>query len=141
MRISDWSSDVCSSDLADDAVVLADQRARHGRAHDDAAARQALADIVIGVAEHLQGDALAQEGAERLARGAAQAHLHVIFSQARHAEPRGPLGRQAGSDGSAGVANLLRELPSLAPPRPWMCNFTLSTSQACEPQGAEGQPL
>src|SRR3546814_20414251 len=90
MRISDWSSDVCSSDL--------DERARHRRAHDDAAARQALADIVVGVAEHLQSDALAKKGAERLARSAAQAHLHMLVGEAFHPDARGDFGRQARAD-------------------------------------------
>src|SRR5690606_19410373 len=50
--------------VANDAVVLADERARHGGAYDDAAAREALADIVIGIAEDFERDALAEESAE-----------------------------------------------------------------------------
>ena len=41
-------------------------------AHDDAAARQALADIVVGVARQLERHAARQEGAEALAGGAGQ---------------------------------------------------------------------
>src|SRR3546814_3311310 len=74
MRISDWSSDVCSSDL-----------------------RQALADIVVRVAEHLQCDALTEEGAERLPRRAAQPDLDVAVGEALHAEALRHFGRQAGA--------------------------------------------
>jgi hypothetical protein len=38
--------------------------------HDDAPARQALAGVVVGVADQVQRDALGQEGAEALAAGA-----------------------------------------------------------------------
>src|SRR3546814_18472456 len=62
MRISDWSSDVCSSDL------------------------QTLADIIIGVAEDFEPDALAQKRAQRLARTTAQADMDMPVSQRGHAE-------------------------------------------------------
>src|SRR3546814_2789881 len=106
--------------VADDAVVLADERARHRRAHDDAAARQALADIVVGVAEHLQSDALAKKGAERLARSAAQAHLHMIVGEAFHPEARGDFGRQARADRAVRVADVIGELHPLAALEQWL---------------------
>ena len=56
-----------------------------GRADHDGAARQALADIVVGVAEHFELEALHREGAERLAGGAAQAHGQVAGLQPGHA--------------------------------------------------------
>ena len=40
------------------------------RPHDDAAARQALAGVVVGVADQVERDALREEGAEALAAGA-----------------------------------------------------------------------
>ena len=57
--------------VADDDVLGRLARCFRRLAHDDAAARQALADIVVGVAGQLQRDAARQEGAEALAGGAA----------------------------------------------------------------------
>src|SRR3546814_7307991 len=137
MRISDWSSDVCSSDLddrrpaghifaasraaacdhhlrarmadgeafarltggeklarrcpvqngvADNGVLLAFQRAAHHGLNRDDPARQTLADIIIGVAEDFEPDALAQKRAQRLARTTAQADMDMPVSQRGHAE-------------------------------------------------------
>ena len=59
--------------VADDGVVVAVELADGRRPHHDGAAGQALADIVVGVAEHFELHALHGEGAERLAGRAAQA--------------------------------------------------------------------
>ena len=56
---------------------------RRRRAHDDRGAGQALADIIVGVAEHFELQALHGEGAERLAGRAAQPHRQVAGLQAR----------------------------------------------------------
>ena len=55
-------------------------------AHDDAAARKALADIVIGIADEVQRDAACEEGAEALPRRAGQRDLDRVFRQAGMAE-------------------------------------------------------
>src|SRR3546814_19268974 len=50
--------------VADDRVILALERRADHRAHRDDPARQPLADIIVGVAEHFERDALAQERAQ-----------------------------------------------------------------------------
>ena len=61
--------------VADDDVSRSARASTPARlAHDDAAARQALADIVVGVAGELERHAARQEGAEALARGAGELH-------------------------------------------------------------------
>src|SRR3546814_13983651 len=52
MRISDWSSDVCSSDL----LVAVDRRVEHRISR--------IADIDIGVADHARADAADVEAAQ-----------------------------------------------------------------------------
>jgi hypothetical protein len=53
-----------ADDVAGDDVLLAARRWPPRRATDDAAAGQALADVVVGVALEPQRDAAGQEGAE-----------------------------------------------------------------------------
>ena len=53
------------------------------RPHHDGGAGQALADIVVGVAEHFQLQPLHREGAERLAGRAAQPHRQMVRAAAR----------------------------------------------------------
>ena len=73
------------------------------------AARQALADIVVGVADQLEGDAARQEGAEALPGRAGQLHLDGVVRQALVADSawrprptawRRPSGRHCGSSTS-----------------------------------------
>jgi hypothetical protein len=52
------------------------------RAHHDAAARQALAGVVVGLADQVEGDAVGQEGAEALAAGAFHLHEDGVVGQA-----------------------------------------------------------
>ena len=68
------------------AFSCGDHRARHQRPDHDGAAREALADVVVGVAEHLELQPLHREGAERLAGRAAQAHRDLAGLQPVHAE-------------------------------------------------------
>src|SRR5690606_31295491 len=96
--------------VAHDAVVLAHKRARDGRPNDDAAAREPLAYIVIGIAEHLKRDALAEEGPERLPRGPAQADLDMALRKPCHAEALRDFGGKAGADGAVRVADIIGEL-------------------------------
>src|SRR3546814_10787278 len=72
--------------VADNGVLLAFQRAAHHGLNRDDPARQTLADIIIGVAEDFEPDALAQKRAQRLARTTAQADMDMPVSQRGHAE-------------------------------------------------------
>ena len=56
-------------------------RAALGLADDDAAARQALADIVVGVADQVERDAAGEEGAEALAGRAGEAEVDAVLGQ------------------------------------------------------------
>src|SRR5690606_16455813 len=58
--------------VADDDVLVGLDAAVLRRIHDDAAARQALAGVVVGLARQLQRDARGEEGAEALAAVAAR---------------------------------------------------------------------
>src|SRR3546814_4523375 len=72
MRISDWSSDVCSSDLAEHAAGPVDQRARHGRAL-AFAARQLAGLVLQSMAEADRFEQLAR-GLARIVYGRAAQH-------------------------------------------------------------------
>jgi hypothetical protein len=52
------------------------------RAHDDAAARQALADIVVGVADQVERDAMGEERTEGLAGRARELDRDGVVRQA-----------------------------------------------------------
>src|SRR5205814_6864211 len=56
--------------VADDDVLRRVTAEVDARADGDAAARQALAGVVVGVADQVEGDALREERAEALATGA-----------------------------------------------------------------------
>ena len=89
-----------------------------GGLHHDAAARQALADIVVGVADQLQRDAARQEGAEALAGGAGEAHADRVFRQAGMAVAPGHFARQHGAHGAVDIAD------ACAPARTgWPCSM------------------
>ena len=67
--------------VADDGVGLGRRQVRR-RPDDDGRARQALADIVVGLADQLDAQALDREGAEGLAGRALQLHRQVAGRQA-----------------------------------------------------------
>src|ERR1700709_894775 len=67
--------------VADDDGLLRPDAGIARRLDDDAAAGQALADIVVGFAFEIEGDAARQPGAERLARGALEADLDGVVRQ------------------------------------------------------------
>ena len=100
--------------VADNGVLFRGQWAGGHGAHHDGAAREALADVVVGVAEDLELEALHGEGAERLPGRAAQAHGDVPGLQAGHAEAPGDLGGQLGADRPLRVADRVLELQLLA---------------------------
>src|SRR3546814_2202709 len=63
MRISDWSSDVCSSDLAKAATAVVARRSNHAEQRVDPQPLEARADIIVAKRE--EGDAQPQFGLER----------------------------------------------------------------------------
>ena len=83
------------------------------RADDDAAARQALAGVVVGVADQVQRDALGQERAEALAAGAFHLDEDGVVGQAFGAAAD-QLAGQHRADRAVDVARLLHELHLLA---------------------------
>ena len=74
-------------------------------AHDDPAARQALADVVVGVALEPQRDARRQERAEALARRAGERDLDRVVGQAGAAVPGGELVAEHRADRAVDVAD------------------------------------
>ena len=60
-------------DVADEDAFLRQEAGGLGRIGDDAAAGEAFAEVVVGVAFKLEGDAVGNEGAEALAGGAVEA--------------------------------------------------------------------
>src|SRR3546814_20136834 len=75
MRISDWSSDVCSSDLRQHDVLAA-------RAEDLAHLRLGAAHVAIGIGGVEQGDAEIECLVDHLARGfEIEAHLEIVAAE------------------------------------------------------------
>ena len=72
-------------DVADDDVVLGNERRLPRREHDDLAAREPLADVIVRVAFELERDASRNEGAEALAGRAGE--LERIVSSGNPAAP------------------------------------------------------
>ena len=91
--------------VADDDRLFRHDAAVGGRAHDDAAAAEALADIVVAGADEIERDAARQERAERLAGGAGQLHGDGVVLQSGMAEPLGDLARQHRAGGAVDVAD------------------------------------
>jgi len=75
------------------------------RAHDDAAAGQALADIVVGVADKIERHAARQEGAEGLAGGAGQADGDRVVGEAFMVVATGHLAGEHRAGGAVDVAD------------------------------------
>ena len=80
------------------------------RLDDDAAARKALADIVVAFTFEIEGDAARQPRAERLARGALQADVDGVKRQPGMAVDLGDLARQHRAGGAVGVVDLFFDL-------------------------------
>ena len=100
--------------VADDGVPIGrDGRGRH-RTHDDDSAGQALADIVVGLAEDLQLQPLHRERAERLPRRAAQPDRDVPRTEPGHAVTPGDPRRELGADRPHRVLDVVLKLHLLA---------------------------
>ena len=95
--------------VADDDVLLRLGGTRRVRIHDDASARQALADVVVGRALKLEGDAAGEEGAEALARDALERDVDRVLRQAFVAVPLRHDAGKHGADRAVGVADLVRD--------------------------------
>ncbi len=67
------------------------------RLHDELAAGQALADIVIGLAREFKGDAMRRPGPKALARNAIELHRDRVFRQSRMAIALGHFARKHGA--------------------------------------------
>ena len=89
---------------------MRDKGGRRRRAHDDRAARQSLADIVVGIADHLEPQALRGEGTERLAGRTAKTHRDVVLAKAGHAELADNMRGQARADGALRVLDIVGQL-------------------------------
>ena len=99
--------------VADDDRLLGHDAGIRGRTDDDAAAGQALADIVVAFAFEVQGHAMGKPGAEALAGGAVEAHPDGVLGQADMAVGAGDLTGQHGAGGAIGIADRQVELDRL----------------------------
>src|SRR3989344_606020 len=97
-------------DVTDDDVLLGHERRLARRIHHQLRARQALADVVVGVALEREADALGQERTETLAGGAVEVDADGVFRQAVGAVTLGYLGAQDRADGAMDVANRQNDL-------------------------------
>ena len=75
------------------------------RPYHDASAREALTDIVVGVALKLEGDPAREERAKALAGVTFEARHNSIVRQAVMAVTLGDFARQHGSGGAVGVGD------------------------------------
>ncbi len=91
--------------VADDDRFLRHDAGIGRRPDDDAPARQALADIVVGVAVEFEGDAAREPGAEALPGGAGEAHVDGAVGQAGMAVALGHLAGQHAADGAVDIAD------------------------------------
>ena len=92
-------------DVADDDVLLG-REGGGGRGEDDElAAREALADVVVGIAFEGEGHALRHEGAEALAGGTRELDLDGVLGEALGAVLAGDLAPGNGADNTVDVAN------------------------------------
>ncbi len=89
--------------VADDDRFLRHDAAVGRRPHDDAAAGQALADVVVGLAFELKRDAAREPGAKALPGRTGQLHLDGVVRQSRMAIALGDLARQHRTRGAVGI--------------------------------------
>ena len=91
--------------VADHDIFRRIARKSRRRLDHDAAARQALADIIVAIADQLQRHAARQEGAEALPGGTGEADLDGIFRQAGMAVTPRHFARQHGAHGAVHIAD------------------------------------
>src|SRR5437867_740904 len=100
--------------VADDDRFLRLEAAVGRRANDEAAAREALADIVVGVAFELEGYAAREPGAEALSGRTGQTDMDGVVGQPFVAIALRDLAREHRACGAVGVADRARDLHLLA---------------------------
>ncbi len=88
----------------DDVLLGRERRVAIGAQH-EVAAREPLADVVVGVALEPQRDAVRHEGAEALPGRAAQLHVDGVVGQAHAAVALRDLGAEQRADGAVHVAD------------------------------------
>src|SRR5581483_11453612 len=91
--------------VAGDDVLLGPERRGAVRTYDQTAARQALADVVVGVALDAQRHALRHERTERVARRTRERQVDGALRQALTAVALGDLVTQQRADGAVDVAD------------------------------------
>src|SRR5690606_26487188 len=91
--------------VADDDVVGRLAVDVSGLADDHAAAREALADVVVGVADEVERDAMDQPGTEALPGDALEADPQLVGLEARVAVTAGDLAREHRPDRAVDVAD------------------------------------
>src|SRR5262245_36716999 len=96
----------------DDRLLRHDARFRR-RADDDASAGKTLADIVVGLTDKIEGDAMREPRAEALPGGARHAHPDRVFGQSGMAVTRGDFARQHRPGGAIGVPDRKLDLDRL----------------------------
>ena len=92
-------------DVADDDVLVGLERRAGRRIQDQLAARQALAEIVVGVSFQIERHATRQERAEALARRALEPNLDLVLGQAGGAVLASDLAAGDGADDAIDVAD------------------------------------
>ena len=82
--------------------------------HNHAATRQALADIVVGIASEFERDAMREEGTKALPGNAGEGDLNGVFGQACMTIFLGHLTRKHRADGAVEALDLAFDADSLA---------------------------
>ena len=75
------------------------------RIDDDAAAGEALADVIVGVAFEFERDAVGEKRAEALAGGAGEVEVDGVVGQSGGAVAAGDFAAEHGADGAVHVAD------------------------------------
>ncbi len=91
--------------VADDDVLLGDERGLAIRVADDDPARQPLGEVVVGVTLESQRDATGHERAEALAGGASEAGIDRAVGQPLTTPLPGERGAEQRADGAVHVAD------------------------------------
>src|SRR5690606_8975240 len=99
------SGGAVADDVAGDDVLLGREARGPRGTHDDVAAGQPLADVVVRVALEPQRDAGGEEGAERLPRRAREGDVDRLRCEARFAVALGDLVAEHRADGALRVAD------------------------------------
>merc|ERR1712127_320464 len=99
------ASGTVQAHITDNHVLLGLEVAILGRVDDDAATRQTLTNIVVGVTVQLRDDTRGKEGTERLASGTLEAEVHMALREAIDTPLLGELVRQDRTHSTVSVAD------------------------------------